>query len=115
MLKYTTDTLVNVQENNAAELPNTFSLAQNFPNPFNPSTTIKYNLPMKSNVLLKVYTILGEEAATLINEEKPAGTHNLEWNAGSFASGVYVYTIEAIPLDKTKAGFRDSKKLILIK
>ena len=89
------------------EIPivNKFSLAQNYPNPFNPSTVISYRLAVTSFVTLKVYDILGREIATLVNEEKPAGEYEVEFNIanlpvgisskGGYASGVYFYQIKA--------------------
>ncbi|MCE7855272.1 MAG: T9SS C-terminal target domain-containing protein, partial [Ignavibacteria bacterium CHB3] len=65
-----------------------FRLEQNYPNPFNPNTVISYQLPVISNVTLKVYDILGNEIATLVNEEKPAGTYEVEFNSHSGLSGI---------------------------
>jgi hypothetical protein len=78
-----------------AEVPRSFSLEQNYPNPFNPTTAISYRLPGKSLVVLKVFDVLGREAATLVNEERPPGTHTVEWDASAFASGVYFCRLEA--------------------
>jgi hypothetical protein len=72
---------------------NDFALYQNYPNPFNPSTTIKYALNNRQFVTIKVFDILGNEIATLVNEEKPAGRYELNFNAANLASGVYVYSI----------------------
>jgi len=79
-------------------LPETFELAQNFPNPFNPTTTIRYALPRDSRVTLKVYNLLGEEIATLVNEARPAGFHVAVWDGRNqfgqtVASGIYVYRL----------------------
>ncbi len=76
-----------------SELPTTYQLYQNFPNPFNPSTVITYQLPVDGNVTLKVYDILGREIASVVNEEKPAGTYEVDFNAINLASGVYIYTL----------------------
>jgi hypothetical protein len=91
-----------------SELPGTFALAQNYPNPFNPSTVIKYQLPKESLVKITIYDVLGKTVATLINEKKSAGYHQLEFNASGLASGLYLYKIEA-------GSFTDVKKMMLIK
>jgi predicted GH43/DUF377 family glycosyl hydrolase len=95
--------------------PKAFSLDQNFPNPFNPSTTIKYQIPASLNpskggtlVTLKVYDILGSEVVTLVNEEKPVGTYEITWSAANLPSGVYFYQLKA-------GSYVDTKKMILIK
>ncbi|GJQ61597.1 MAG: hypothetical protein SCALA702_06500 [Melioribacteraceae bacterium] len=75
-------------------LPEEFSLSQNFPNPFNPSTNIYYNLPEAGHVKLFVYNILGERVAELVNKEMNKGNYKVEFNALRFASGVYIYTLE---------------------
>jgi hypothetical protein len=85
-----------------------YDLAQNFPNPFNPSTTIRYQIPQAGIVTLKIYDILGSEVATLVNEEKLAGKYEVNFNASSLASGVYIYKIQA-------GSFINSKKMILLK
>jgi len=91
-----------------SEIPTTYDLAQNFPNPFNPSTTIIYQIPQDGIVTLKIYDILGAEVATLVNEEKFAGKYEVNFNASNFASGVYIYKIQA-------GDFVSSKKMILLK
>lgn len=85
-----------------------YALEQNYPNPFNPSTTIKFQIPADGFVTLKVYDILGNEVTTLINEEKPAGRYEVNFNASSLASGVYIYKIQA-------GSFISSKKMLLLK
>ncbi len=82
--------------------------ANNYPNPFNPTTTISYQLPEKSFVTLKVFDILGKEVATLVNENKSAGYHTVVFNAGhsergrGMTSGVYIYTLSANGIVQTK-------------
>lgn len=76
------------------EIPHDFELSQNYPNPFNPATTINYSIPAAGQVTLKVYDVLGEEVATLVNSEQTAGIYSIRFDAGSKASGVYVYRIE---------------------
>lgn len=92
------------------EMPTEFTLAQNYPNPFNPTTVIRFGLPEQSNVVLKVYNILGEEVATLMNGEQQAGWHEVNFNSSKLglSSGLYVYRIEA-------KDFVSTKKMMLIK
>ncbi len=84
---------------NSAEVsiqaPAKFSLDQNYPNPFNPSTKINYSIPEKSFISLKVYDILGKEVAALVNEQKPAGSYEVNFNASGLASGIYIYKLES--------------------
>ncbi|HEY3250340.1 MAG TPA: T9SS type A sorting domain-containing protein, partial [Ignavibacteria bacterium] len=92
-----------------SEIPNEFSLHQNFPNPFNPSTSIRFDLPKSSFVKLTVYTSLGSEVAALVNENLIAGSYEYKWNASDrISSGIYYYSLEA-------GSFRETKKMILIK
>ncbi len=76
-------------------VPYKFTLEQNFPNPFNPATTIKYSIPELSYVTLKVYDILGREVATLVNGQKSAGSYEINFDAEKFASGVYFYKVQS--------------------
>ena len=89
-------------------IPLTPSLGQNYPNPFNPSTVINYQLSFAGNVTLKVYDVLGKEVSTLVNEEKPIGNYEVEFNASHLASGIYFYKIQA-------GDFVQTKKMILLK
>jgi len=95
-------------EVNTKIIPDGFALQQNYPNPFNPSTNIGFKISDRGFVSLKVYDILGNEVVTLVNEEKPAGSYEVEFNASSIASGVYVYILKA-------GTFIESKKMVLIK
>ncbi len=88
--------------------PVAYSLSQNYPNPFNPATVIKYSIPVASRVSIKIYNVIGKEVATLVNEEKPAGNYEVNFNASEFSSGVYYYTISA-------GNFRETKKMILLR
>ena len=88
--------------------PKEFLLSQNFPNPFNPSTKIRYSVPQSSTVVIKVFDILGNEIETLVNEEKPAGTYELTWNAVKLPSGIYFYQLRA-------GDFVQMKKMLLLK
>ncbi len=88
--------------------PVKFSLEQNYPNPFNPGTVISWKSPVSSRQTLKVYDVLGREVATLVNEYKPAGTYQVEFNASKLPSGIYFYRLNA-------GSFTQTKKMILIK
>lgn len=85
-----------------------YRLFQNYPNPFNPATNIRYELPERSFVTIKVYDVLGKEMATLVNEEKPSGNYEVEFNGSELTSGIYYYIITA---DK----FSQTKKMIYLK
>ena len=88
--------------------PDEYILKQNFPNPFNPSTTIRFQIPELSFVTLKVYDILGNEISTLINEEKYSGSYEFKFNATDLPSGIYFYQLQA-------GDFVQTKKMTLIK
>ncbi len=103
-------------ENYYAETPSVFELAQNYPNPFNPSTTIQFILPEDAFITLKVYNILGQEVATLINHEYyTEGMNEVEFDAGSLASGIYFYHIKAEGTGETPNLYSQVKKMILVK
>lgn len=91
-----------------AQTPNEFRLEQNYPNPFNPSTRIQYQLSNSSQVSLKVYDVLGNERATLLNEHKPAGSYEVDFNAQELSSGIYFYKMQS-------GSFIETKKMILIR
>jgi photosystem II stability/assembly factor-like uncharacterized protein len=97
-----------VEEEQIDNAPSEFLLSQNYPNPFNPTTKIKYSVPQSSNVIIKVYDLLGNEIETLVNEEKAAGTYELTWNAVNLPSGVYFYQLCA-------GSFIETKKMLLLK
>lgn len=84
------------------------SLSQNYPNSFNSITKIKYSISKTSFVTLKVYDVLGREVATIVNEEKPAGDYNVEFDGSGLSSGIYFYKIQA-------SDYSSVKKMILIK
>lgn len=90
------------------ELPVEYSLAQNFPNPFNPSTTIEFGIPEPSEVLLEVYNVAGKTIAVLVNEPRNAGSYQVHFDASSLSSGIYIYRLKAGTFTKTR-------KLTLIK
>jgi len=78
-------------------LPTQFSLSQNYPNPFKPSTTISLSVPSTSFITVKVYDALGREVATVLSDELSPGTHARQWNAEGLSSGVYFYRMIAHP------------------
>jgi hypothetical protein len=88
--------------------PTAYSLYQNYPNPFNPSTTIKFDLAKDGHVSLKIYDVLGNQVADLIEEEKTAGKYSVSFSAGRFSSGVYFYRL-------VTPTFTDTKKMLLLK
>jgi hypothetical protein len=90
------------------EIPLTYKVYDNYPNPFNPSTKIKFDLPKAGLVKLTVFDMLGREIETMVNENLSPGTYNAEWNAAKYSSGVYFYRIQA---DE----FTEIKKMILVK
>ena len=95
-----------VEHQNGA--PQTYALSQNYPNPFNPSTKIDFTIPASSQVQLKVYNMLGQEVATLINGALTAGSHTATFDASRLSSGVYLYKL-------TAGSFVTTKKMVLVK
>jgi hypothetical protein len=95
------------------EQPKEFELFQNFPNPFNPKTTIGFQIPQDGKVKLNIFNLLGQEVATLIEDDLSAGYHEKIWNAEDNASGVYIYQVSIT----NQSGFHavDRRKIILIK
>jgi hypothetical protein len=87
---------------------NNYHLFENYPNPFNPSTKISWQSPVGSHQTIKVFDVLGNEIATLIDEYKPAGSYTLKWNAANLPSGIYFYQLKA-------GSYVETKKMILIK
>jgi endoglucanase len=96
------------QDQNFRSISNNFNLLQNYPNPFNPTTTIAFHLPIKSYTSLKIFDIVGREAATLVSKELSAGDHSIQWNTGHLSSGVYFYRLQS-------GSFAETKKLVLLK
>lgn len=88
--------------------PSSFALLQNYPNPFNPATIISWEMPVSGFTTLKVYDVLGNEITTLVNEEKPAGRYEINFDANNLSSGVYYYRI-------TTGNFTQTKKMILMR
>ncbi len=90
------------------EIPTIYELGQNYPNPFNPSTLIKFAIPTSGLVSLKIFNILGEEVATLVNEVKPVGIYQVSFNASNLTTGMYIYRLQS-------GNFTATKKMLLIK
>jgi hypothetical protein len=89
-------------------LPESFELAQNYPNPFNPSTQISYSLPTAGNVTITVFNVLGQKVATLVDGQKDAGVHVVEFDGSAQASGMYFYRIDT-------ESFSETKKMVMLK
>jgi len=100
--------ILNVEEQVFAGIPSKFALNQNYPNPFNPSTEIRYDLTKSGNATMKIYNQAGKEVYTLVNGYKNAGSYSVKFDASSFSSGVYYYTLEA-------EGNVSTKKMVLVK
>ena len=116
ILRTTNGGVTFVEEGRVFEVPTEYWLSQNYPNPFNPSTVISYQLPVIGFVTLKVYDILGREVTTLVDEEKPAGEYEVEFNASNLTSrqgsaltsGIYFYQLKA-------GDFIETRKMVLLK
>ncbi|MGB5873782.1 MAG: ethylbenzene dehydrogenase-related protein [Bacteroidota bacterium] len=107
---YTLDfaVITSVSEPVSGLVPTEYLLTQNYPNPFNPSTTIQYGLPERSHVVLKVFNVLGEEVATLVDEVEEAGVRSIRFDAGGLASGLYLYRVRA-------GSYVETKKMLLVR
>lgn len=105
---YHFSTNISIVSNDDEIVVNNFNLEQNYPNPFNPSTTINYSLAERSAVTIKVYDVLGNEVATLVNSTQEAGKHSINFDAAKLASGLYIYTLNT-------GNFTSSKKMMLLK
>jgi photosystem II stability/assembly factor-like uncharacterized protein len=90
------------------DIPTQFSLSRNYPNPFNPTTEIRYHIPHSSYVSLKVFDVIGREVVTLVDDIRVAGNHNISWNASGVPSGVYFYRLQA-------GNFMKTRKLVILK
>ena len=100
--------IVTTVEQSNILMPSIFYLKQNYPNPFNPTTKISYSIKEEGLVTLKVYDILGKEIVTIVNENKPEGIYEVEFNASQLPNGMYIYKLQA-------GGFSDVKKMLLLK
>jgi|ERR1035437_989466 hypothetical protein len=105
--KFTTQIITGINEKRN-EIPTAYMLNQNFPNPFNPSTTINYSLPKAGNVKLTVYNSLGSKVATLVNEYKSLGNYSVQFYGSNLASGIYLYRLES-------GNYSATKKFIMLK
>jgi hypothetical protein len=100
--------LTSIDDQGYNSVPQKFELDQNYPNPFNPVTNIRFSIPKENFVTLKIYNVVGEEIATLVNEEIAAGSYSITWNGEILPSGVYYYKI-------TTSNSSMVKKMVLIK
>jgi hypothetical protein len=100
--------LTSVAERMGTGVPGSYELSQNYPNPFNPSTTIRYGLPTAGMTTIKVFNLLGQEIATLVNEVQAAGSYTVRFNASTLASGLYFFRIQS-------GAFSAVKKMVLVK
>ena len=126
-IKSKTDTLFDVSDNifavidtistfvkNESSIVKDYALYQNYPNPFNPSTTIQYALPAQNRVRLRIYNVLGQVVADLINTDQSAGWNQAVWNA-NVSSGMYFYRLEATSLDNPGKHFVETRKMLLLR
>jgi hypothetical protein len=108
ILKTTTGGASFAEESEINEIPTDYNFSNNYPNPFNPSTKIRYSIPQISNVVIKFFDVLGNELETLVNEVKQTGTYEITWNAEGLPRGFYFYQLKA-------GSFIESKKMLLIR
>lgn len=97
-----------IEEDNGIGMPTRYTLSQNYPNPFNPTTSITYSIPKTSFVRIKVYDVLGNEVATLVNEEKSAGNYSVKFEKNNLSSGIYFYQIKS-------ENYIETKKMVLLR
>ena len=101
-------------------LPTSYGVSPNYPNPFNPTTTIKYQLPQQSEVTLSIYNVLGQKVRTLLNANLEAGYHSVEWDGRNdvgvqVASGVYIYRFQARQVGSSTSDYLKVQKMMLMK
>jgi hypothetical protein len=116
-------TVTGVSSGGGAQAPGVFQMLQNYPNPFNPSTMIRYDLPSRAHVLLRVFNALGQQIAVLQNGQQDAGSHNVRWAAEGLPSGVYLYRLQVqasdpVPGRDARDGSQahsETKRMLLIR
>ena len=104
----------------SASLPREYALEQNYPNPFNPVTLLRYQLPVESNVKVRIYNLLGQEVKTLVDGRQPPGYQSQEWDSADEAgrlvgSGVYFYRIDATSTADPRISFAKVRKMVLLR
>jgi Secretion system C-terminal sorting domain len=114
------DKITNIIEPNISMGPIDFDLYQNYPNPFNPSTIIRYEIPGQARndnalVTLKVYDVLGNEVTTLVNEEKPAGSYEVDFDGNGLSSGIYFYRLSVRASTGAAQHYVETKKTVLLR
>jgi len=97
-----------VSVKNSPNLPTEYSLEHNYPNPFNPETTIRYTIPSSARVLLTIYNLRGEEIGRIVDVAQPAGIHTIKWDASGYSSGIYFYRLQT-------GGFVQTRKMVVLK
>ncbi len=106
--------VTDVNEQETAQVPGSYTLGQNYPNPFNPATTITFSIPSQSRVSIEVFDVLGQKVATLVNDVRAAGNHQVSWMA-SIPSGIYFYRMEATRIDAPSQRFSQVRKMVLVR
>ncbi|MEL6823084.1 MAG: T9SS type A sorting domain-containing protein [Calditrichota bacterium] len=106
---------VGVESSSDNRIPSGYALEQNFPNPFNPATTIRYSIPERSRVTLEIFTVTGQRIATLVNGIQRAATHTVRWTPNNLASGVYIYRFTASSLEGSITAFSGSGRMVFLK
>jgi len=105
-----------VEEEPPPPMPGEFRLGQNYPNPFNPSTVIPYELPAASHVTLTVYDLLGRQVATLVDGVVDAGSRHVVFGNRDLSTGVYIYRLQALPVETGRGGlFTMAKRMVVVR
>ena len=105
-LAYQRSAAISTDLDEPASLPDEFRLFQSYPNPFNPSTTIKFQLPKPDRVRIEVFNVLGQRVALLLDERLPAGIHRIPFDAGNLSSGLYIFRVNAGEIYATRKMIR---------